>query len=150
MGRLVCELLIRENVNVTVTLREYKNGAIQVPDRARTVGYSERYKAIAGADIVVSATTSPHYTLRHDDLRGLARLPGFIVDLAVPRDVEPSVVKLPGVNMLGLDDISGESHTLPPESVSLIEEIIGAHVEKFDRWRAFKNNKELAAIGGMP
>jgi len=148
MGRLVSELLIREGVNVTVTLRQYKKGDIQVPDRADTINYGERYRAIEKADIVVSATTSPHYTLYFNDLKELARLPEIIVDLAVPRDVEPSVQNIPGAALLTIDDISGESRVLPPESILRIDEIIGEHIETYNRWLAYKNNLEPVTVGG--
>jgi len=140
MGRLVSELLIREGAAVTVTLREYKKGVIQVPVGARAINYSLRYEAIENADIVVSATTSPHYTLQRGDLAGLARLPEIIVDLAVPRDVEPSVQELPGVMLLGIDDISGDGRVLPHESIFAINEIIDDQIEKYYRWLVFKQS----------
>jgi glutamyl-tRNA reductase len=140
MGRLVSQLLINENVNVTVTIRENKKGDIQVPDRADTIRYNERYKAIEQADIVISATTSPHFTLRYNELSALARLPEIIVDLAVPRDIEPLVQTIPEVLLLTIDDISGESQTLPPESILKIDEIIKEHIEKYYQWFDFKKN----------
>jgi len=147
MGRLVSELLLYEKVNVTVTLREYKRGIVQVPNGAATVTYSERYKSVEQADIVVSATTSPHFTLYHSDLKGLARLPRLIVDLAVPRDVEPSIQELPGVTLLTIDDISEESRVIPPENITIINSIIIEHIEKYHRWLAFKENG--SQVGGV-
>jgi glutamyl-tRNA reductase len=138
MGRLVSEFLINEDVNVTVTIREHKKGVIKVPNRADTISYSERYKAIEKADIVVSATTSPHFTLHYNDLNALARLPELIIDLAVPRDVEPSVQEIPGVTLLTIDDISEESRSLPSESISRIDGIIKEHIEKYYHWLVYK------------
>lgn len=138
MGRQVAERLIHENVNVTVTLREYKKGVIQVPNRAATISYSERYRAIEQADIVVSATTSPHFTLCFSELNRLTRRPEIIADLAVPRDIEPLVQEISGLTLLTIDDISAEGRTLPPESISKIDGIIEEHTEKYCRWLAFK------------
>jgi len=149
MGRYVGELLIREGANVTVTLREYKKGVIQVPEGAATIKYGERYKAVEGADIVVSATTSPHFTLHHGDMQGLARLPEIIMDLAVPRDVEPSIGGIPGVTLLSIDEISEDSRVLPPESIAKIDEIIWENVEKYNRWLLFKINTAPVAVGGI-
>ena len=148
MGRLTSELLIREGVNVTVTLREYKKGIIQVTDRADTVSYGERYKAVEKADIVVSATASPHFTLCLNDLKKLGRLPEIFVDLAVPRDIEPSVGEIPGLTLLTIDDISGESRVPPPESMLKIDEIIAGHIDKYNRWLTFKNNIGTVTVGG--
>lgn len=145
MGRLVSELLLRENANVTVTLREYKKGVVQVPKRANMISYSERYKAIEQADIVVSATTSPHFTISHDELSKLARFPKIIVDLAVPRDVEPEVPK--NIALLTIDDISGESRMIPFESVLMINRIIEEHIEKYYQWLSFKKSVEISPVG---
>jgi glutamyl-tRNA reductase len=138
MGRLVSELLIREKARVTVTLREYKKGVIKVPDHADTIAYSERYDAIEQADIVVSATASPHFTIYCDKLIELKRLPEIIVDLAVPRDVEPSVKDINGVTLLTINDISDENGVLSPESVSKMSEIIAEHIEKYNRWLEYR------------
>jgi glutamyl-tRNA reductase len=145
-GRLVAERLIQKNVNVTVTLREYKKGVAQVPRRAAAIGYGDRYAAIGLADIVISATASPHFTIRRSELASLAKLPKTIVDLAVPRDVEPSAAGIPGLNLLTLDDISEEGRAIPPESLLMMEKIIDGYVEKYYKWLAYKNNINVAAF----
>jgi glutamyl-tRNA reductase len=141
MGRLVAELLINENANVTVTLRERKKGVIQIPKGAETISYNERYKAIERADIVVSATASPHFTLCYKELSHLTWLPSIMVDLAVPRDIEPSVNEISGLTLLTIDDISGESRVLLPESILMIDGIIREHIKKYHHWLTFKREK---------
>jgi glutamyl-tRNA reductase len=141
MGRLVAELLINENVNVTVTLREHKKGVIQIPDRVETIGYNERYKMIEQTDIVISATTSPHFTLCHKELSRLTRLPSIIVDLAMPRDAEPSIKEIPNLVLLTIDDISNENRILPSESIFMIDCIIVEHIKKYYHWLEFKRKK---------
>jgi len=144
IGRLVSELLIREGANVTVTLREYKKGAVTVPKHAQTVNYSQRYEAVELADIVVSATSSPHFTLFHNELITRKRLPEVIVDLAVPRDIEPSIGNLPGLRLLTIDDISSESRKLPSGYASIIENTIDEHIGKYNKWLFNKNALNLS------
>jgi glutamyl-tRNA reductase len=134
IGRQICELLIRENVGVTVTQRSHKRGTVQIPEHVNVIHYDERYKALEMTDIVVSATTSPHITLSKNEISALPRIPEFIVDLAVPRDVEPSVKGINGVTLLTIDDISGGGPRLSPESVSMTESIIAEHIERYNRW----------------
>ena len=141
IGRMAAELLIREGVNVTVTLRSHKGGIVQIPDNADVISYDERYNAVEKVNIAVSATASPHLTLSENGLRALKRMPEIIVDLAVPRDVEPSVKNMSGVTLLTIDDISGEGQHLPPESVAMAENIIAEHVAKYNKWILFKDNK---------
>jgi glutamyl-tRNA reductase len=141
IGRMAAELLIRESVNVTVTQRSHKGGIVQIPDKADVISYDERYNAVEKVDIAVSATASPHLTLSENELRALKRTPEIIVDLAVPRDVEPSVKNICGVTLLTIDDISGEGRRLPPESVAMAENIIAEHITKYNKWVSFKDNK---------
>ena len=149
MGRLVAERLIREGTNVTMTLREYKKGVAVIPRSVATIGYGERYGALAQADVAVSATASPHYTLHYDDMVKLPRCPGIIVDLAVPRDVEPSVGNIPGVTLLTVDDIAGKGRALPPESLGRIEEILRESIAKYERWRAVKAAGQTVPESGV-
>jgi glutamyl-tRNA reductase len=150
IGRFVTELLIREKVSVTITLRshnKHKKGVSPIPNKAGIISYDERYKAIEKADIVISATTSPHLTLFKNEMSALERRPKIIVDLAVPRDVEASIRNLPDITLLTIDDISGEDRLLPPESVSMIESIIAEHITKYHQWLAFKENMTAMAEG---
>ena len=147
IGRMVAELLIREGVDVTVTLRSHKRGVVKIPDKAGVINYDKRYKAMENVNIAVSATASPHLTISENELSVLRRVPEIIVDLAVPRDVEPSVRNISGVTLLTIDDISGEGCHLPPESVAMAEGIIAEHVAKYNKWISFKENK-TGAEGG--
>jgi glutamyl-tRNA reductase len=138
IGRRVCELLIRENMNVTVTLRSHSRGAFNIAGNVNTVNYDERYGALEKADVAVSATSSPHTTISTNEIAALRRLPAIIADLAVPRDVEPSVGGLDGVTLLTIDDISGDGRRLPPESALAAESVIAEHVARYNRWRLRK------------
>jgi glutamyl-tRNA reductase len=141
IGRLAAELLIRENVNVTVTLRSRKKGAVQTPDNAETISYDERYRALERADFAISATASPHLTVSKNEIGALKRMPKIIVDLAVPRDVEPSINGFNGVVLLTIDDISGgDNGYLPPESAAMIDNIIAGHIAGYNRWLSFKED----------
>ena len=148
IGRLVTELLIREGVAVTVPLREHKMGEIKVPEHAKTTAYKQRYEAIAEADMLISATASPHYMVHYDAMSQLAALPGIIIDLAVPRDIEPSVQGLPGVTLVTIDDLTGNSGALPTESLVQIEAIVADAINRFGHWAAFKHQLSMAPAGG--
>lgn len=67
---------------------------------------SELKEKIKEADIVISATGSPHIIIKKEDVP--AR-PLIILDLAVPRDVDPRVKEISGVRLFCLDEICGRS-----------------------------------------
>ncbi|MDP2941835.1 MAG: hypothetical protein Q8N85_06275, partial [Candidatus Omnitrophota bacterium] len=61
------------------------------------------------ADFLISATKGPHFLLRKQDVKAAAvgrSKPLYIYDLALPRDIEPSVKNLEGVILKDLDDLT--------------------------------------------
>lgn len=64
---------------------------------------------IREADAVISATSSPHYILRKENLADLSKKGGnplYLYDLAVPRDVDPEIGGIEGVVLRNLDDLN--------------------------------------------
>ena len=75
----------------------------------RTVSLDELEPALVAADVVITTTGATDIVLEHSDIgdvmtrRGGAEL--LIVDVAVPRDVDPAARDLPGVTLLDMDDL---------------------------------------------
>jgi glutamyl-tRNA reductase len=63
--------------------------------------------AIAQADVIVSCTGSVGAVIEAASLSGRAEHPVFILDLAMPRDVDPAAAALPGVTVADLDSLRG-------------------------------------------
>lgn len=95
--------------HITITTRHYENAcalANQVGGQALL--WSKLWDFLADVDCVISATSAPHPILTHHDLGDvLSRRdkPLTIVDIAVPRDVEPSARALAGLCLYDMDDI---------------------------------------------
>lgn len=92
-------------------------------------------------DIIVTSTGAPHCILHKDDILSLMPLrkqrPLFIIDLAVPRDVEPEVNGVDNVYLYDIDDLQktvDETIVLRKNELTSCSEIIGASSEKFIRW----------------
>ena len=142
MGRLAAELLHEAGANVQVTLRTYRHGETVVPSGCGTVPYEARLAALEGADALVSATTSPHYTLTKEQLASLQNPPKIAMDLAVPRDIDPAcaeILKLYDTDALG----TGGPGT--PEELSAMEEIARQELTRFAQWQ-----KRQTAAGSHP
>lgn len=75
----------------------------------RAVHFDECRQALAVADIVVSSTGSPHTVLHRDDVASVLAArrnrPLFLVDIAVPRDIDPAVQQLNNVFLYDIDDL---------------------------------------------
>jgi glutamyl-tRNA reductase len=67
--------------------------------------------ALSGADLVISCTTSAGTILGADDIRRVAarrkRRPLLLLDIAVPRDLDPEIAGLPGCYLYNVDDLAG-------------------------------------------
>ncbi len=101
------------------------------------------------ADIVVSCTASPVAVITRAAVGGILRRrkyrPLFVVDIAVPRDVEPAVNDLDGVYLYNIDDLSSVVSTTMSDRQREIEgarAIVEDEVEQFARW--------FAALGAVP
>lgn len=139
IGRLVAELLIKEGINATMTLRQYKYGDNVVPKGCSTVNYSERYRAMEKCDAVISATLSPHHTVYYDQIQELSHLPEVFIDLAVPRDIDPLIEGIEGVKYYNIDDISRDTRDAKQEEqMRQIEEIIDKYIDDFYKWYDFR------------
>ena len=137
VGRLAASLLRQEGCQVSVTLRTYRHGETIVPPGCGVVPYDQRFLHMEGCDLLLSATTSPHYTVTVEPLSKLPSLPAVLVDLAIPRDIQPEVGQLPGVSLYNIDDLGNfsESRTIPAE----VTEILNAQMENFYRWLNYKD-----------
>ncbi|MBQ1333034.1 MAG: glutamyl-tRNA reductase [Lachnospiraceae bacterium] len=104
-GKLTAEALVRAGANVTVTVREYHSGVVLIPDGCSRILYGEKMDFFPKCDIVVSATTSPNYTLYYDQVvKALPDHPMILIDFAVPRDIEPEIRELDCFTVYDIDD----------------------------------------------
>lgn len=114
------------------------------PLGARCVGLDELEPAIADADVVLSSTGSARPVVTRD-LCERARSgrvgpgPLLLIDLALPRDIEPSVAELPGVTLLNLDDLqraaAEERSPAREQALTTARQIVADHLADFDDWR---------------
>mgnify|MGYP000116866413 FL=1 len=96
MGRLTARAFRERGAFVTVTVRQYRSGQVQIPEGCARIHYGERYEKIPECRYVVSATSSPNLTLEKNKIQEL-NLTGALtlIDLAVPRDIDPCIGELP-------------------------------------------------------
>src|SRR5690606_26010817 len=103
--------LAREGVEGVVVANRTYERARDLAERlsGRAVGLGEITRALADSDIVLTSTSAPHPLITRKTLAeaypgGLSR-PLLMVDIAIPRDVEPEVGALPDVFLYNVDDL---------------------------------------------
>ncbi len=114
MGKIAAQALQEEGAAVTVTVRQYKSGRVEIPKNCGRIHYGERYAFLPRCDVIVSATASPNLTIQKEPLaqaRGGGCRQQILIDLAVPRDIAKEVSSLDGVFLYDMDDFAtdGES-----------------------------------------
>lgn len=143
MGRLAARALVRAGSEVTVTLRTYRHGETLVPQGCGTVPYDRRLDAIEGADLVVSATTSPHFTLTAAQMQTLLCPPRLLLDLAMPRDIESTAAGAQTA-LFNLDDL-GDLGDADDTSRETAECILDEETRKFFAWLNYRAALPLIA-----
>jgi glutamyl-tRNA reductase len=116
------------------------------PYRGDAIGIPEIPERLPEADIVISSTASPLPILgkgaTERALKSRKHRPIFMVDLAVPRDIEPEVGDLNDVYLYTVDDLEDvieESRRSRQEAADEAEQIIELQVTDFTRWLRAQN-----------
>lgn len=109
----------------------------------RAIRFDRLPEEIINADIVISCTAASHYVIRDDNCRSalLARQGEKIImiDIAVPRDIEPSLADIPGVYIYDIDDLHGvisSNFLARQKAAAKANEIITEELLEFNQWLA--------------
>ncbi|HET7291962.1 MAG TPA: glutamyl-tRNA reductase [Vicinamibacteria bacterium] len=96
---------------------------------------------LAKADVVISSTGAPHTVIHKEDVAAAVRArrrPLFLIDIAVPRDVEPDVRELANVFLYDLDDLKAVADANLRErkkEAASAEAIVESEVRAFLEWQ---------------
>ncbi len=75
----------------------------------RVIEYDKFFNALPDVDILIASSGAPHYIVTRDQMRGVIgrrkNRPMFLIDIAVPRNIEPDVNKLDNVFLYDIDDL---------------------------------------------
>lgn len=98
-------------------------------------------EALPRADILISSTASPHPVIMKDDVKAALRKrrhrPMFLVDIAVPRDIDPAISKLKDVYLYTIDDLQqvvDENMQQRSEAAQVAMASVDEAVSTFMRW----------------
>lgn len=136
MGRICAQTLMDAGADVTVTVRQYHSGMVDIPPGCVRIDYGKRLELIPSCELVVSATASPNCTLKLEEARSISMdHPLWLVDLAVPRDIEKEIAELPWARLRDIDSfsISPQSERLQ-ENIRLAENILEEEEKSFYEW----------------
>jgi glutamyl-tRNA reductase len=135
-------LAARGSDAVFIANRGY-NRAISLAERfgGEAVRIDELPVQLASADIVVSATNSPHHLIERSELEAIMGRrdgkPLLLIDLAVPRDIDPDCREVEGVSLFDVDEVQAivERNASGREAESRhATGILDSELSRFERW----------------
>lgn len=133
MSRLAVEYLLDYGAaEVTVCNRTLRGGFEGLEDkRIRFDSFATRYARMEGADIVVSATSAPHEVITRREMAARAR-PLYLLDLALPFDVQPEVRGLENVTLYNMHTLKAISEANRKKREALCDQAEGLIVQMAD------------------
>ena len=135
-------LLSRGAHSVIVSNRSHERAvALAAELGGRAVHFEEWAKEFEKIDIVISSTSAPHYVLDRAKLEPLMKLrknrPLLLIDIAVPRDIEPEVNFMEDVYLYNIDDLQ-----------SIAADYLRQRKEEIVRCEAIIREKARGLFGG--
>ncbi len=143
MIELAGKHLVNQGVKtILVANHHYERAAnLAVKLGGSAVPFEQFPEEFADADIVLSSTAAPHYVIKYDmvekAMRARTGRPVFFIDIAVPRDIEPSINDIPNVFLYDIDDLAKvvETNRMEREKeAAKAMQIIQAEVSRFSDW----------------
>jgi len=143
MAELAARYLVNNGIKSMVVANRTFERAVDVAGRfeARPVSFDEIGSELLEVDIVICSTASPEHVITFEQVKKFLRKrrnrPLFFIDIAVPRDVEPTVNNLSNVYVYDIDDLKGVI-ALNVEQRKLeafkAERIVHEEVLRFGKW----------------
>jgi glutamyl-tRNA reductase len=144
-AELVARALLARGVRTVFVANRHYDRAIGLAQRfdGVAVRFDELPAQLEAADIVVSATNSPHHIVEREALEQVMAnrdgRPLIAIDIAVPRDIDPECREIAGVSVYDIDDVQAisERNTSGREAEARGSElIIATELDRFERWLA--------------
>jgi glutamyl-tRNA reductase len=142
MSELTAKHLVSQGVKqVYVANRTYER-AVELAERfeGTPIPYEDLFERMHEADIVISSTSAPGYVIDKAQVAGAMRgrrAPLFLIDIALPRDVDPAVNDLPNAFVYDIDDLNGVVNSNLEERMreaGRAEVIIAEELRAFEAW----------------
>ena len=143
MGELFAKHLVSNNIKeLYVTSRNFRNAEkLSQSLNGKPIRFEEMLYSLKDIDILVTATGSPDYIIRSEHVEQSLKLrkndPIFMIDIAVPRDIDPKINRIPGVYLYDIDDlrvVQGENLNSRKENLKKAEGIVLKVEKGFMDW----------------
>ncbi len=142
-AELTARALADQGAGTIFVANRHADRALSLAQRfgGSVVGLEGLPEQLSSADIVLSSTASPEPIVGRDELEEVMRTRGgrplLLIDIAVPRDVDPACAELDGVTLYDIDDLQAvvaRNLTTRAGESPRAEEIVEQEIQRFARW----------------
>jgi len=143
MAELAAKHMMNNGVkNIVIANRTYETGCNLAKEfNGRAIKFDEYLDELAHMDILICSTGAQKYVLMKDQMQKVMKerknRPVFLIDISVPRNIDPEINDLDNVYLYDVDDLKGVVDTNILErqkEAKKAEEIIEEEIETFQRW----------------
>ena len=142
-SELTARALAEQGAGTIFVANRHADRALSMAQRfgGSVVGLDKLPEQLAQADIVLSSTSSPHAIVGREELELVmaerVERPLLLIDIAVPRDIDPSCAGLEGVTLYDIDDLQAvvaSNLSSRTEEAPRALEIVEEEIHRFARW----------------
>jgi len=146
MGRLVLKYLTKYGIGEIIIANRSLDNAERIAEELNTATkialLDEIYEVVNDIDIVITSVSAPHYMITTEMLQKVMETrpnrPLVLIDIAVPRNVEPSAGEIEGVHLYNIDNLKGIADDNLQSRLGearIAEEYINENVDEFFEWK---------------
>lgn len=152
MSELAARHLYRSGVTQILVANRTRSRAEQVAElvRGRIIDYGNLYTTLPEVDIVITSSGAPGYILTKDQMRKIIdarkNRPMFLIDIAVPRNIEPAVNDLANVFLYDIDDLQKVVDNNLRGRLDEAAEADKIVMEEVDRLEAYMRGREVVPM----
>jgi len=153
MGQLAAQYLVNNGIkDIVVSTRNYDRALhLARSYNGRVVRYEDFLEEIPRVDVVICSTGAPNYIIRYEHMQDIIRKrknrPIFLIDISVPRNIDPEINSIDNVFLYDIDDLQAvveNNLEARKEEAEKGERIVEEEVITFTRW--FKSLEVVPTI----
>lgn len=145
MGELILKYLVKENLHKIILANRTVDNARRICREinydAEIISLTKVDRALMDVDIVITSVTAPHHVISAADIKNIMHerngKPVFLIDIAVPRNIDPSVTETENVYLYNVDnlkDIAENNRKERMKEIGKASVIIEEETRDFSNW----------------
>lgn len=151
MSRIVIDLLHERGVEDIFATNRTHGKVVNISENYKNlsvINYSELHETAVQVDIIISSTAAPHYVLHYDQFieKYYKNCNICLIDLGVPRDIEPRIGDLEGLNLYNIDQLTDKVEANREFRKGEINKARGIIEKEFELLKKWEQHQKIVPI----